>query len=214
MLLALPRGLERLPSFATARRSGLTPLLLPRQSGSLLCFLRLGGLGSPRSLLLAGWLPGGAALTALRSGEAAFASSLPGGAAQRSGDSALLCRCPAERPDTTAATPAERLFASLPEVGRPWESADPAAGWLAARRSMPCGLERPPLLRRCPAEQPIGLEILRCFAAARRSGLTTLLLLPGGAASLQPTEPPVAALAQSSPLLLPLPGGAALCFSP
>ena len=79
-----PSGLEILRCFAAARRSGLTPLLLPRQSGSLLRFLRRGGLGSPLLLLLAGRLPGGAALAAAaarRSGEAAVALSLPGGAA-------------------------------------------------------------------------------------------------------------------------------------
>ena len=54
----------------------------------------------------------------------------------------------------------------------------------------------------------------RCGAAARRSGLTPLLLLPGGVASHQPTEPPSAALAQGSPLPLPLPSRAALCFPP
>ena len=83
-MMLLPGCLKRLRCFVAARRSGLMPLLLPRQSGSLLCFLRLGGLGSLLLLLLAGGLPGGAALAAAaarRSGEAAVALLLPGRAA-------------------------------------------------------------------------------------------------------------------------------------
>ena len=81
------------------------------------------------------------------------------------------------------------------------------------------------MLCRCPAERPdgeqplllllpCGLERLPSFATARWSGLMPLLLLPGGAASHQLTEPPVAALAQSPLLSLLLPGRAALCFAP
>ena len=55
------------------------------------------------------------------------------------------------------------------------------------------------------AAAPGGPRGCHCFGAARRSDLMPLLLLPGGAASHQPTEPPVAGLTQSSPWSLPLP---------
>ena len=142
----------------------------------------MGCLGSLRLLLLlAGRLPSGAALVAAASGGP---ERLP-----------LLCRCPAERPDATAATARRSGLPPTDGAAVCRSGTRQPVAIAAVRQSGPLlpslrlgNLGSPLLLVLAVGRQssptllplPGGPERLLSFAAARRSGLTPLQLLPGG----------------------------------
>ena len=148
------------------------------------CCSRTGGLAACRCGRC--WARPGGGVTAAARNLQAERPGATAATARRSGlpptDGAAGCRSGTRKHVAIAAAKKSGPLLSSLRWGWPGEPADAAAGWRAG------GLPGRAALTATAARRS-GEAVFLC--RARRSGLTPLLLLPGGAAFHQPTEPPV-----------------------